>query len=47
MSNVDGYVGEDGDYADKKEDALQGDDGWTQNVEAWGHNTWLCEDWTV
>jgi len=38
-SDVDGYEGEDGDdaYADEKEEALQADDGSTQNVEHWGH----------
>ena len=34
-SDVDGYEGEDGDdvYADKEKEALQADDGSTQNVE--------------
>jgi len=39
-SIVDGYEGEDGDHAnvDEEEKALQADDGWTQNVEDWGHS---------
>jgi hypothetical protein len=32
-SDVDGYEGEDGDDADEEEEALQADDGSTQNVE--------------
>jgi len=39
-SKVDGYEGEAGDDADadEEEDALQADDGSTQNVEGWGHS---------
>jgi len=49
MFFADGYEGEDGDDADAdvEEDALQADDGSTQNVEDWGHSTRECEDWTV
>jgi len=48
-SDVDVYKGENGDDADVdgEEEALQADDGSTQNVEDWGHSTRECEDWTV
>jgi len=46
-SDVDGYVGDDGDDGDQEEDALQGDHWSTQNLEDWGHSTRDCEDWTV
>jgi len=38
--DADGYEGEDGDHvdADEEEEALQADDGLTQNVEDWGHS---------
>jgi len=44
-----GYEAEDGDDADadEEEEALQADDGSTQNVVDWGHSTRECEDWTV
>jgi len=39
-SDVNGYEGKDGDYvdADDVREALQGNDGSTQNVEYWGHS---------
>jgi len=54
--DVDGYQGDDGDDADadEEEEASQANDGSTQNLEDWGHNTrdWghttrECKDWTV
>jgi len=36
-SDVDKYEGEDGDDVDEQEEALQADDGSTQNAEAWEH----------
>jgi hypothetical protein len=41
------YDGEDGDNVDEEEEALQANDGSTQNVEDWGHCARECEDWTV
>jgi len=46
-SNIDGYEGKDGDDANEEKEALQADNGSTQNVEDWGHSTRECEDWTV
>jgi hypothetical protein len=45
-SDVDGYEGEDGDNADvdEEEEALQANDGSTQNVEDSGHSTREFED---
>jgi len=48
-SNVERYAGEDSDDAgaDEEEEALQANDGSTQNVEDWRHGTRQCDDWTV
>ena len=45
-SYIDGYECEDGDDADTddEEEALQADDGSTQNVDDGGHSTRECED---
>jgi len=42
----DEYVDADAD-ADVGIEASQAEDGSTQNMEGWGHNTRECEDWTV
>jgi hypothetical protein len=48
-SDEDGYECDDGDDMDRdaEEDALQADDGSTQNVNAYRRSTRECEDWTV
>jgi hypothetical protein len=48
-SDVGRHECEDGDHADTvaEEEALQADDGSTQNVEDWGRCTRECENWTV
>ena len=45
--DVDGYGSEDSNNADPADEALEGNDGSTQNVEDWGHSTRQCEDCTV
>jgi len=44
-----GMVGDDCNDVDgdEEEEALQADDGSTQNVEDWWYSTRECEDWTV